>query len=110
MGPISNNDSYFVSCICKSEGILITEESEALYNNYHQIFYLAFLSYAQVKQKPNFFKRLKYAFRYLITGKYYYDQVIINDKQAELLIRFLKQNIEKYRTLFLTPNTQNNER
>lgn len=79
----------FFPCECGSEGLLCTRFLD------EKKIYLAMFRYGQYQKKPNFFKRLKFCFYHIRTGKYYEDQLILNFDESKKLGEWLIENSNK---------------
>lgn len=58
---------------------------------FHQEFNLAMFNYGN--QKRNFFSRFGIAFKYLVSGNMYADQLCLNPEEAKKMITFLNDNL-----------------
>ena len=79
---------HFFPCECGGEGLLCTRFSS---ENEKEI-YLAIYKYGQFQNKPNIWKRLKYCWYHLKTGKKYEDQIIFNFDKAKEVGKWLIKN------------------
>jgi len=98
--PLNSEDSYQSNCIIQSEVseeiLVIKNNVEYLENNmFLQDFRFSVFTFGTYKPKPNVFKRIKLAFRYLIKGTLNLDQIVISaDNAAELAQFIISERIE----------------
>lgn len=101
---METHDKIMLQCDCHGEIVVCEEESEVYANDtdkprYRQEFSMAFYTQGTYREKPGFWYRLRYALKHIWTGKIYHDFIILDDKKAEELAKFITKNIEKYRPL-----------
>ncbi len=58
---------------------------------YFQVWYFALFDYMGIR-KPNFWHRIKTAWKYLREGRMHNDQIVLNEKEVDKLVEFIKQN------------------
>lgn len=88
----------FIECECHGHGILVTEFIDIFPDKRkNQEFWLAMFSCGQFHSKPSIWRRLKFAWWHLKTGKYYEDEIIISPENTKKLIKFLQKRIDKFK-------------
>jgi len=91
-------DTIFIKCNCSCSGLLITEDLEFFGENNEvvsQDFYIALYTHGEINTNPSLWSRIKYAWWHLKTGKKYNDCVIMSDKNAMKLIKYLSHKLSK---------------
>jgi hypothetical protein len=77
-------NEIFLKCDCSSEVLYIEKDEE------YKEFYLAI--YRNYDLKEDFFRRLKNAIYYLLTGKRYSDQIVLTENKIKELKNYLETN------------------
>lgn len=85
-----NRNFKTIFCSCGSEAIRM-EKDEYNENDYH----LYFSMYYNYHYKPNLWRRIKYAFWHIRTGKIYNDQIVLNSEDAKEMVYWLNSVIKK---------------
>ena len=99
-GHTVDEEQLILQCDCHGEIMVCTEDVSTFKDSPPvQEFSFGFFTHGTYIAKPNLWWRIKYAARHLWTGKIYSDYILINDKKAEELGKFLLSKIEKYRPL-----------
>lgn len=87
-------NKIMIQCDCAGE-ILVVEAEAEMHGNIRRIdFNLAIFAHGAYAEKPNLWYRIKYAWNHLLTGKIYSDYMLLEEKKAEALAKFIKENIE----------------
>ena len=83
---MNEEKSIILKCDCHAEAMEITYEPE------FKQFWFAYWGYGFTNKKLSFFRRIKWAFKLLITGTLYTDFVILDDDKAKQLADFINEN------------------
>jgi len=86
---MKDNKCFFL-CNCNSEILLLNR----YVNSCDKEIYLSIYTIGQFQRKPNIWKRLKYCWYHLKTGKKYEDQVVFNFEKAQQLSKWLYFNAQ----------------
>lgn len=78
----------FFLCDCNSEALLLTR----VVDDFDKEIYLSIYTIGQFQKRPNIWKRLKYCWYHLKTGKKYEDQMILNFEKAQQVSEWLSLN------------------
>ena len=78
----------FFLCDCNSEALLLTR----FVDDFDKEIYLSIYTIGQFQKKPSIWKRLKYCWYHLKTGKKYEDQMILNFEKAQQVSEWLSLN------------------
>lgn len=78
----------FILCDCNSEALLLTR----FVDDHDKEIYLSIYTIGQFQKKPNIWRRLKYCWYHLKTGKKYEDQMILNFEKAQQVSEWLSLN------------------
>jgi len=88
-----NDESLLLRCDCSCEVLCVEKIKDISETNpkivTKETYFTIFEKY---NKKENFFNRLGYSIKYLITGKKYHDQIILCDNKVKQLIEFLKED------------------
>lgn len=92
-----NENKIVIECDCGGEILVCKEEEiENPDGTFHsREFTLAFYTYGTYVDRPGIWQRIKYAWWHLRTGRIYGDYVMMSEKKAAALAKFINQNIEK---------------
>ena len=86
---MSETENKFIECECAGEGVLITKDSE------FELIYLAMFSQGvSYYPKPSIWKRIRFAYNHLVSGKYYEDELVLTYDRANELANHIN-NITK---------------
>ncbi len=91
---MEESNKIILQCDCSGE-MLVVEANDFEINQLE--FTLAIFTQGTYTEKPSLWWRIKYAWNHLRTGKIYSDYMWMDDKKAEALAKFIKENIERRR-------------
>lgn len=77
------NDIIYIPCECHTEGVVVNHDSDT------DTFDMSFVSKDKHAFQMIWIERLKLCWRVLTTGRVYHDQVIMNKKNAGMLVNHL---------------------
>ena len=81
-------EEKFILCDCGCELLKMSMDAEE-----DRYIYLAIYTYGQYHPKPNLWRRLKYSFNHLRTGKIYGDQIVLTSEKAKEISEWINKNI-----------------
>lgn len=85
-----NDESLLLKCDCSCEVLCVDKIKDTSETNpkivTKETYFAIFEKYSK---KENFFNRLGYSIKYLITGKKYHDQIILSEEKTKRLINYL---------------------
>lgn len=76
----------FIKCDCHGEGMLITKFDD------EPNFYFSFWRQGLDPVRLTFWMRLKLCYMVLFKGQYFEDEIILNEKTANELVKWIKEN------------------
>jgi len=87
---IFNTDEQFFLCDCGAEGLLVQHDDD------DKLMFLSMYTYGQHTNNSGFWKRLKYCWHHLRTGKIYKDELVFSYKKANKFAKYIiKKTDEK---------------
>ena len=90
---IMGKEHLWIPCSCMSEAMMITHYHETEASPYDE-FYIAIYRDGNSK-KPNLWRRLKYCWYHLTTGKKYEDQMILSSKKAKEMSDWINNRLNQ---------------
>ncbi len=90
---IMERKQLWISCDCHDEVMLLTHDISSGSVPYNE-FYISIYRYSYAK-KPNLWRRLKYCWYHLTTGKKYEDQMILSSKTAKEMSDWINNRLNQ---------------
>lgn len=90
MEYVKTTDKFFV-CECRGEGILLTKFEDG----FDREIYLTVFTQGSYCKAPSFWKRLKFCWWHLRTGKYYDDEIILSFSKAREIAEWISDNTKQ---------------